>query len=75
MQYGLPFQAVFRSTDPRIRNKIMTGILYVLISTISVRFAGRSCRFLHSGWIFPTSVAQCPNQSGTPHPGMGSVAD
>ena len=34
MQYGLPFQAIFSSTDPRIRNKIMTGILYVLISGI-----------------------------------------
>ncbi len=34
MQYGLPFQVVFSSTDPRIRNKIMTGILYVLVSGI-----------------------------------------
>ena len=34
MQYGLPFQAIFSSTDPRIRNKIMTGILYVLVSGI-----------------------------------------
>ena len=34
MQYGLPFQAIFSSADPRIRNKIMTGILYVLVSGI-----------------------------------------
>ena len=34
MQYGLPFQAIFSSTDPRIRNKIMTGTLYVLVSMV-----------------------------------------
>jgi len=34
MQYGLPFQAVFRSTDPRILNKLMTGTLYVLVSMV-----------------------------------------
>ncbi len=34
MQYGLPFQAIFSSTDPRIRNKLMTGTLYVLVSMV-----------------------------------------
>ncbi len=34
MQYGLPFRTVFHSTDPRIKNKIVTGTLYVLGSLI-----------------------------------------
>lgn len=34
MQYGLPFQVVFGSTDPRIRNKLVTGTLYVLVSMV-----------------------------------------
>lgn len=34
MQYGMPFQMVFSSTDPRIRNKLTKGALYVLVSGI-----------------------------------------
>ncbi len=34
MQYGLPFQAVFSSTDPRIRAKLIRGTLHILVSLI-----------------------------------------
>lgn len=51
MQYGLPFQAIFSSTDPRIRNKIMTGILYVLVSGIlSVLLVGILGFFIVGGY-------------------------
>ena len=52
MQYGLPFQAVFRSTDPRIRNKLMTGTLYVLISMVlSVVLVGLVGFFIMGGYV------------------------
>lgn len=51
MQYGLPFQAVFRSTDPRIRNKLMTGTLYVLVSMVlSVVLVGIVGFFIVGGY-------------------------
>ena len=51
MQYGLPFQAVFRSTDPRIRNKLMTGTLYVLVSMVlSVVLVGVVGFFIVGGY-------------------------
>ena len=51
MQYGMPFQVVFSSTDPRIRNKIMTGILYVLVSGIlSVLLVGILGFFIVGGY-------------------------
>lgn len=34
MQYGLPFQTVFQSTDPRLRAKLAKGTLYVLASIV-----------------------------------------
>ncbi|MXZ24676.1 MAG: DUF4013 domain-containing protein [Caldilineaceae bacterium SB0665_bin_21] len=52
MQYGLPFQVVFRSTDPRIRNKLMTGTLYVLVSTVlSVVLVGIVGFFIVGGYV------------------------
>ena len=52
MQYGLPFQAVFRSTDPRIRNKLMTGTLYVLVSMVlSVALVGIVGFFIVGGYV------------------------
>ncbi len=34
MEYGRPFQMVFRSSDPRIKAKLLTGTLYVLCSIL-----------------------------------------
>lgn len=52
MQYSLPFQAVFRSTDPRIRNKLMTGTLYVLVSMVlSVVLVGIVGFFIVGGYV------------------------
>ena len=52
MQYGMPFQVVFSSTDPRIRNKIMTGILYVLISgMLSFLLVGLVGFFIVGGYV------------------------
>lgn len=34
MDYGAPFQMVFRSSDPRIKNKLLTGTLYALLSIL-----------------------------------------
>lgn len=58
MQYGMPFQVVFSSIDPRIRNKIMTGTLYVLVSMVLsvvlvgivgfLMVGGYSLRLLHN---------------------------
>lgn len=52
MQYGLPFQAIFSSTDPRIRNKLMTGTLYVLVSMIlSTVLVGLVGFFIVGGYV------------------------
>ncbi len=51
MQYGLPFQIVFSSTDPRIRKKLMTGTLYVLVSMVlSVVLVGILGFFIVGGY-------------------------
>ena len=51
MQYGLPFQAIFSSTDSRSRNKLMTGTLYVLGSMVlSVVLVGLAGFFIVGGY-------------------------
>ena len=52
MQYGRPFKAFFQSTDPRARNKLITGFLLALgsiaLSLVLVGFAGF---FILSGYM------------------------
>ena len=51
MQFAQPFQMIFRSTDPRVFNKLAIGTLYVLVSGIlSIFLVGVLGFFIVAGY-------------------------
>lgn len=52
MQYGQPFKAFFQSTDPRARNKLITGFLLALGSVVlALVIVGIAGFFILSGYM------------------------